>query len=116
MFDFVGGRTRARTWDPLIKSQLFRAIERGWARFSHGLARVHTVDGPHPKGTQPKIVKFTCTPKSSHFVQNWYPSDEPQKLHRLLQNLEAPKLIYGSFDMRSPRQILEAFVKRPKHV
>ena len=25
---FFGGRTRARTWDPLIKSQLLRAIER----------------------------------------------------------------------------------------
>ncbi len=22
MFDFIGGRTRTRTWDPLIKSQL----------------------------------------------------------------------------------------------
>ena len=25
MFDFVGGRTRARTWDPLIKSQRDRS-------------------------------------------------------------------------------------------
>ena len=26
LFDFIGGRTRARTWDPLIKSQIFIAI------------------------------------------------------------------------------------------
>jgi hypothetical protein len=43
------------------------------------LAQVNPVDDP-PRAHNQKSSNFTCTPKSSHFVQKWYPRDEWQKL------------------------------------
>jgi len=40
LFDFIGGRTRARTWDPLIKSHRFQAVAPRIRRRSPGNSRL----------------------------------------------------------------------------
>jgi protein-L-isoaspartate O-methyltransferase len=53
------GQTRVRTASPAVA--LYKRCV--CSRFPGRFGSIDFVDGSHPKGTQPKIVKFPCTPE-----------------------------------------------------